>query len=150
MSETSFSYETPCHLEMSGYFFYTNTFAETFRWAFHECFLNVLRRHGAVLSWAPPGQRGLGHVNNRPPEYVLRVMKQRGFQLDFRTSKKLRSVAFYSWLKRNLLVFRRPPNPGSLFWSYLSRNTNTWSCAYNDLHCVGCGVKLYPLTQSWL
>ena len=63
--------------------------------------------HGAVLSWASPGQSGFHHVNNRPAEYLRTVMSSRGFRLDVTTSQKLRSVATFPWLKRNLMVFYR-------------------------------------------
>jgi len=63
--------------------------------------------YGAVLSWASPGQRGFHHVNNRPAEYLNRVMKKRGFRLDMPTSQKLRTIAKFPWLKRNLMVFYR-------------------------------------------
>ena len=63
--------------------------------------------YGAVLSWASPGQKGLHHVNNRPAEYLDRVMIDRGFRLDLTTSQKLRSVTKFPWLQRNLMVFYR-------------------------------------------
>jgi len=63
--------------------------------------------HGAVLSWASPGQAGFHHVNNRPAEYLRKVMQTRGFRLDVPTSQKLRTVAKFPWLKRNLVVFYR-------------------------------------------
>lgn len=34
-----------------------------------------------VLSWAVPGQRGTGHVNCKPNEYIIKEMKARGFEL---------------------------------------------------------------------
>jgi len=63
--------------------------------------------YGAVLSWAPPGQKGLHHVNNRPAEYVNKVMRKRGFLFDLPTSQKLRAAAKFSWLRKNLMVFYR-------------------------------------------
>jgi len=63
--------------------------------------------YGAVLSWASPGQSGFYHVNNRPAEYLNKVMKKRGFRLDLKTSKKLRTISTLPWLKRNLMVFYR-------------------------------------------
>jgi len=63
--------------------------------------------YGAVLSWAFPGQGGFHHVNNRPAEYVSKVMTKRGFRLDLPTSQKLRAIARFPWLKRNLMVFYR-------------------------------------------
>jgi len=63
--------------------------------------------YGAVLSWASPGQGGLQHVNNRPAEYLSRAMIERGFRLDLKGSQKLRAVATFPWLQRNLMVFYR-------------------------------------------
>jgi len=63
--------------------------------------------YGAVLSWASPGQGGFKHVNNRPAEYLNKVMTTRGFRLDLPASKKLRAVAELPWLKRNLMIFYR-------------------------------------------
>ena len=63
--------------------------------------------YGAVISWAAPGQAGLHHVNNRPAEYLNKVMTIRGFRLDLPASNKLRSAAKYWWLKQNLMVFYR-------------------------------------------
>jgi len=63
--------------------------------------------YGVVLSWAIPGQKGLHHVNNRPPEYVKSVMRKRGFQLDLPSSMKLRDATENAFLKRNLMVFYR-------------------------------------------
>jgi hypothetical protein len=62
---------------------------------------------GVVLSWGTPGQRGFHHVNLQLPEYVDKVMKRRGFTRDVAWSLKLQHSAFLSWLKKNLLVFRR-------------------------------------------
>jgi len=63
--------------------------------------------YGAVLSWASPNQKGFHHVNNRPAEYLNKVMTRRGFRFDLSTSQKLRTVAWFPWLKRNLMVFFR-------------------------------------------
>ena len=76
--------------------------------------------HGAVLSWASPGQKGFHHVNNRPAEYLNKVMKTRGFRLDLPASLKLRTVARFPWLKRNLMVFYRQQ-----YWTVLAR---TYGC----------------------
>ena len=37
---------------------------------------------GIVGSWAAPGQRGTGHVNLRPREYVLQRFKELGYRPD--------------------------------------------------------------------
>ena len=45
---------------------------------------NILRhaKEGIILSWAVPGQGGLSHINNKPIEYVSKVMRENGFQRD--------------------------------------------------------------------
>ena len=70
---------------------------------------NVVRAAGTgvVLSWGIPGQSGTHHVNLQSPEHVDQVMKRRGFTRDVAWSLKLQHSAFLSWLKKNLLVFRR-------------------------------------------
>jgi hypothetical protein len=39
---------------------------------------NIFRhaKEGIILSWAVPGQGGLSHINNKPIEYVLKVMRE--------------------------------------------------------------------------
>jgi hypothetical protein len=60
-----------------------------------------------VMSWAPPGQRGTGHVNPQEQKHVVWEMKKRGFDLVEEKTGKLRESADFSYLKRNLLVFVR-------------------------------------------
>ena len=69
---------------------------------------NIVRpaTEGIILSWATPGQDGWGHVNQKPPEYPVYVMKKRGLSLDWDATTKLRQSAFFSWLKRNIAVYR--------------------------------------------
>ena len=62
---------------------------------------------GVVLSWAVTGQPGFHHINCRPPEHVLSVLKQRGFVLDSTWSLELQKAASMWWLKNNVKVFRR-------------------------------------------
>lgn len=70
---------------------------------------NIVRAagHGAVLSWAPPGQPGLGHINNKPLTYVKQAMTSRGFTMDDKTSATIRQQATYYWLRKNIAVFVR-------------------------------------------
>jgi hypothetical protein len=37
-------------------------------------------KEGIILSWAVPGQGGLSHINNKPIEYVTKVMRDNGFK----------------------------------------------------------------------
>jgi len=63
--------------------------------------------YGAVISWAPPDQEGFSHVNSKAAGYLNTVMTRRGFRLDLPASQKLRSVAKFTWLRQNLMVFYR-------------------------------------------
>ena len=60
-----------------------------------------------MLSWAALGQTGLGHVNNRAPDYVVEKMAQMGFELDGEASRNIKSAAQLTWLKNNTNVYRR-------------------------------------------
>jgi len=57
--------------------------------------VSSMPRVGLIASWAQPGQRGSGHVNNRPREYVTTQFENRGWIMD--TDNQL----------HNLAVFRR-------------------------------------------
>ncbi|WAQ98047.1 hypothetical protein MAR_022420 [Mya arenaria] len=77
---------------------------------FESVFINNVVRHareGVVLSWARPGQGGYSHINNKPFEYVKRLMNDLGFTLDKQASQKLQSAASFDWFKHNTNVFRR-------------------------------------------
>ena len=62
---------------------------------------------GVVLSWAFPGQPGIGHVNTRPQGYVVAQMASRGFKVDANHTQRLRRAASLWFLQRNVLVFTR-------------------------------------------
>jgi hypothetical protein len=59
------------------------------------------------LSWAVPGQGGLSHINNKPIEYVSKVMRENGFQRDAGKTIKLPASASLSWIKGNINVYIR-------------------------------------------
>ena len=63
-------------------------------------------RCGAVVSWAAPGQGGLGHVNNRPPHQVVALFKNVGLYFDHNATAAVRHAVQFAWFKRNTLVFR--------------------------------------------
>jgi len=78
--------------------------------AFESVFLDNVCRHaeeGVILSWAVPGQGGHSHINNQPIDYVIKQMKNRGFEIDQALSKEIKTKASFSWLKSNLNVFKR-------------------------------------------
>lgn len=62
-----------------------------------------------VLSWAIPGQGGVGHVNERPNEFVVSKMKKRGFVLVEDMTKKWREETGkdLQWFRNTMMVFRR-------------------------------------------
>ncbi|BFZ17690.1 hypothetical protein BsWGS_20729 [Bradybaena similaris] len=77
---------------------------------YEDVYLDNLVRHakeGIILSWAVPGQKGLSHVNNKPPEEVLAQMVKRGFTIDKEHGEQLRNAATSEWLRRNVNVYRR-------------------------------------------
>jgi hypothetical protein len=61
---------------------------------------------GIVMSWAVPGQRGNGHVNNRPNDWVVEQLRSRAFTYDKDASELLRGKATFKWFKNTLMVFR--------------------------------------------
>ena len=74
--------------------------------------LNSIVEHSTgivVMSWATPGQPGVGHINCKPHKYVIEEMKFRGFIFDLEKSKEARENAdeHTSWFKRNLMVFAK-------------------------------------------
>lgn len=71
---------------------------------------NLVRRaaRGVVISWAVPGQGGVGHVNERTNAYVVRRFSQLGFVLDAEETNKCRKLK-RGTLSHTLHVFRRKP-----------------------------------------
>lgn len=75
---------------------------------FEDTFLDNLAthaRHGIVLSWALPGQGGVGHVNTQPNDYVVARMAERGWVEHPRATAEFRARARFKWFKRTLLAF---------------------------------------------
>lgn len=76
---------------------------------YQEAFLRNIRCHaklGAVVSWALPGQTGIGHVNEKPEEEQHAAMKRWGFQVDQVMTKEIRGVAQLSYFRRTVTVYR--------------------------------------------
>ena len=77
---------------------------------YERTFIDNIVRHtkeGVVLSWAVPGQGGYSHVNNKPFEYVAKLMESLGFKHNQSESQKLKQAASLGWLKSNTNVYRR-------------------------------------------
>jgi 23S rRNA pseudouridine2605 synthase len=70
-----------------------------------------------VLSCAPPGQRGTGHVNERPRRHWIERMRAHGFAYDRRASGLLeravraRPEVPHTWMSHHLAVYRRASAP---------------------------------------
>jgi len=60
-----------------------------------------------ILSWAVPGQGGLGHVNCRENEYIIEQIEKRGFIHHPDFSTRLREIAELSWFKHTIMVFNK-------------------------------------------
>lgn len=73
-----------------------------------QLFGNIARlcTKGAFVTWAVPGQRGLGHVNFRTPEYIAWHLAARGLPTDFTATAKARRTARGNWRKK-ILVLRK-------------------------------------------
>lgn len=62
-----------------------------------------------VLSWALPGQPGIGHINCQPKEYIVEQIESRGFiLLEPMTMEARENIDDNTdWFRRTLLVFAR-------------------------------------------
>ncbi len=59
-----------------------------------------------ILSWAVPGQGGVGHVNERDNEYIIKKVEQRSSMCyDEKRSSALRAAATLPWFKNTIMVF---------------------------------------------
>lgn len=78
--------------------------------ASQDNFLNTVTsraRKGLVLSWAVPGQGGHGHLNEKPNNWVIHTVEQRGFEYQPEISQLLRQIPSFSWFHDTLMVFHR-------------------------------------------
>ena len=61
-----------------------------------------------IMSWAIPGQGGVGHVNECENNYVILLMLERGWRYERHLSDNLRaSVSNCYWLRDTIMAFRR-------------------------------------------
>jgi hypothetical protein len=66
-----------------------------------------------IMSWAVPGQGGHGHVNEQSHEYVIDIMKTRGFYFDLKATDEIRNYMKFDhcwWFKNSLFVFKKNSN----------------------------------------
>jgi hypothetical protein len=65
-----------------------------------------------ILSWAIPGQAGLGHINCQPNDHIRDQMRQRGFESLEQETALLRAAddPAAPWFRNTIMVFRKTPN----------------------------------------
>lgn len=70
---------------------------------------HVKKNHFLIMSWAVPGQGGLGHVNCQSNEWVIERMYKEGFIHEPQLSSNARSVveSHLAYFKNTILIFRR-------------------------------------------
>ena len=70
---------------------------------------NVTRFWGdVIMSWAIPGQAGIGHINCRSNEWVISSLFDRGYQLHHKKTAELREAVkdcHCSWFKNTIMYF---------------------------------------------
>ena len=61
-----------------------------------------------IMSWAIPGQEGIGHINCQTNDWVISEMKARGYEIDVERTAELRGAVYdchCSWFKNTLFYF---------------------------------------------
>lgn len=77
---------------------------------YESIFLNNLRdacREFLIISWAIEGQPGVGHVNTRNNDYIIKELENRGFSYCKEASDLLRDKSTLPWFKNTLMVFEK-------------------------------------------
>jgi hypothetical protein len=75
-----------------------------------EIYLNNVAafKSDIIMSWAIPGQAGIGHINCKPNSWVIAEMANRGFKLDQEKTNSLREAVEHchcSWFRNTLMYF---------------------------------------------
>ena len=70
----------------------------------HNCVSNS--RKGVIISWAIPGQKGRGHVNCRPNDYIREKFALFNYKSDPKKAYDLRRASELPWFKNTIMVFR--------------------------------------------
>jgi SAM-dependent methyltransferase len=77
---------------------------------FEQVFIDNLIEHcnsRLIISWAIPGQGGIGHVNCKSNEYIINEITKRGFTLNGELTSRIRQGDYKDtpWFYNTLLVF---------------------------------------------
>ncbi len=75
-------------------------------------YLDNLARFGGdvLMSWAVPGQAGIGHINCKSNDWVIAQMEKRGLKYQHEKSMQLRSSiagCHCTWFQNTLMYFSR-------------------------------------------
>lgn len=79
---------------------------------YEQVFLDTLTRacgSKLIMSWATEGQPGVGHINCRNHDYIIKEIQLRGFKLLIKDTDEIRKHVDLNcdWLERNLLIFNK-------------------------------------------
>lgn len=79
-----------------------------------DAYLDNLTSFGGdiIMSWAIPGQAGVGHINNRSNEWVINQMARRHYAINAGKTKQLRTAVIgchCDWFLNTLLYFELKP-----------------------------------------
>lgn len=77
-----------------------------------ETFINNITNNcngWLIISWALPGQEGIGHVSCKPNQWVIDEMAKRGFEFMQDTTEVIRQFpeGFVNYFKETLLIFKK-------------------------------------------
>ena len=66
-----------------------------------------------IFTAAPPGQGGVGHINEQPYEFWIRLFAEYRFQYDHELSERVKAVMkekdVVEWIANNFMVFHKQP-----------------------------------------
>jgi 2-polyprenyl-3-methyl-5-hydroxy-6-metoxy-1,4-benzoquinol methylase len=60
-----------------------------------------------LMSWALPGQPGLGHINCRPTKYIISKISDKGFIYDNDLTIHFRNMSSIWWFKNTIMFFQK-------------------------------------------
>lgn len=83
---------------------------------YEATFIENLHKHnrqGIVLSWARPGQGGIGHCNERSQDYLSEIFESLNYVRDRQQETAFREVAQRHWFRNNIMVLRKTGSPAS-------------------------------------
>ncbi len=80
---------------------------------YENVFIDNITKHCSnllIISWAVPGQGGLGHFNEQPNEYIIGSIVKRGFQYMAEQTELLRQYPddfCCPYFRKTLMIFKR-------------------------------------------